>query len=101
MSGGKWKFGKAASVKMKDGELLVDTGKKGEKTNLSGLKLKYAPKTGLFKGSFKAFATETAKGKTALRKYTVNVSGAVVNGVGCGQATCKKPTSPPCPVEVR
>ena len=29
--------------------------------------------------------------KTKLKTYTVNVSGAVVGGVGYGMATCKKP----------
>ena len=99
-SGGKWTFKKAASVKwakVKDGVvplvqdatsgkgLIVDTSK--GKTNLSGLKLTYTAKKGTFKGSFKVYALEGTK----FKKYTVNVNGIVVDGVGYGAATCKKP----------
>ena len=93
LKGGKWAFNKAAGVKwVKDRvtkvyALVVDTSK--GKTNRSGLKLSYTPKTGLFKGSFKAYALEGSK----LKKYTVNVTGVVVNGSGYGQATMKKPAA--------
>ncbi len=103
--GGKWKFAKAASVKWAkpkqgaalperyDAEsgkgLLVDTS--GDKTNLSAMKLTYTPKKGTFKGSFKVYALEGAGKATKLKKYTVNVSGVVVGGVGHGTATCKTP----------
>ena len=102
---GKWKFAKAASVKWakpkKDAALperydaesgkglLVDTS--GDKTNLSAMKLSYTPKKGTFKGSFKVYALEGAGAATKLKKYTVNVSGVVVGGVGHGTATCKTP----------
>ncbi len=90
---GKWKFGKAASVKMKNGVIVgIDD---PAKPNLSGLKLAYTPKKGTFKGSFNFYALEGAK----LKKYKVNVSGVVVGGVGYGQATCKKPALS-WPVEV-
>ena len=97
---GKWAFAKAAGVKYakpKAGQatatpvdatgkgLVVDTTK--GKTNLSGLKLTYTPKSGTFKGSFKVFAMNGAK----LVKYTMNVTGVVVEGVGYGKATCKRP----------
>ncbi len=99
VSRGKWAFAKAASVKwtkpkagqaavMQDASgkgLVVDTAK--GKTNLSGLKLTYTPKKGTFKGSFKVYAMQGTK----LKKYTVKVSGVVVDGVGYGIATCKKP----------
>jgi hypothetical protein len=103
-SGGKWSFAKAAGVKwakpkkgapqpeIYDAEsgkgLTVDTSK-GE--NLSGLKLTYTPKKGTFKGSFKVYALEGAGKATKLKKYTVNVTGVVVDGVGYGVAICKKP----------
>ena len=106
-AGGKWKFEKAASVKWakpKKGAalpeiydeasgkgLVVDTS--GDKTNLSGLKLSYTPKKGTFKGAFKVYALEGAGKSTKLKKYTVKVSGVVVDGVGYGTATCKKPAA--------
>ena len=34
---------------------------------------------------------DDSKGKPKLKKFTVNVIGFVVDGVGYGQATCKKP----------
>ena len=91
VAGGKWKFAKAASVKYAKAKgatektLIVDTTK--DKTNLSGLKLSYAPKTGMFKGSFKVYALQSGK----VKKFTVNVNGAVVDGIGYGTATSKKP----------
>lgn len=103
-AGGKWKFAKNASVKWKkDREtkeygLVVDDS--SDKTNLASLKLSYAPKTGIFKGSFKAYALEETNGKTKLRKYTVQVMGFVVDGEGCGQATCKRPSGGPWAVTV-
>ena len=111
---GKWTFAKAAAVKWakpKKGAALPDiyddeSGKgliiddtKG-KTNKSGLKLAYTPKKGTFRGSFKVYALEGAGKATKLKKYTVNVNGFVVNGVGHGQATCKKPAAS-WPVTVR
>ena len=106
LSGGKWKFAKAAGVKwakikpgvepfggLKDEAsgkgLLVDTSKGA---NLSGMKLAYTPKKGTFKGSFKVYALEGSGVKTKLKKYTVKVSGVVVDGEGYGEAVCKKPS---------
>ena len=102
---GKWSFSKAASVKWakpkKGAErpeifdeasqkgLIVDTSK--GKTNLSGMKLTNTPKKGTFKGKFTLYALEGAGKSTKLKKYSVNVTGVVVNGVGYGVATCKKP----------
>ena len=105
VSGGKWKFAKAAGVKWAkpkkgaalperydeaSGKGLIVDDTKG-KTNLSAMKLTYTPKKGTFKGSFKVYALEGAGKATKLKKYTVNVSGVVVGGVGYGTATCKKP----------
>ncbi len=103
-NGGKWSFAKAASVKWakpkKGAEqpevfdpesgkgLIVDTSKGG---NLSGMKLSYTPKKGTFKGTFKVYALEGAGKATKLKKYTVKVSGVVVDGVGHGVATSKNP----------
>ncbi len=73
-------------------------------SNLSSLKLTYTPKTGLFKGSFMIYATDkdpyAANVKAKLKKYKAVVSGVVVNGVGFGQASVKKPASGPWPVVI-
>ncbi len=85
VSGGKWTFKKAAAIKLKKGVL---TGADDPaKPNLSGIKLTYKPKTGVFKGSFKVYTDLGGK----LKKYTMKVNGVVVGGVGYGEATCKKP----------
>ena len=110
---GKWSFAKAASVKWakpKKGaarpEIYVEESGKGlivddsKETNLSGLKLTYAPKTGVFKGSFKIYALEGSGRATKLKKYTVKVTGVVVDGVGHGEATCKRPAAGPWAVTV-
>lgn len=97
VANGKWAFAKAATVKWGTPKndilapevydeasgkgLLVDTAK--GKTNLSGLKLTYTPKTGAFKGSFKVYAVQSGK----LKKYSAKVTGLVVNGTGFGMAT--------------
>ena len=104
VAGGKWTFAKAASVKWSkpkngaeppkiyDGDsgkgLFVD---KSKGTNLSAMKLSYTPKKGTFKGSFKVYALEGTGKSTKLKKYTVKVAGLVVDGVGYGAATSKKP----------
>ena len=103
-TGAKWKFPKAASVKwtkvkpgvvpvVLDGEtgkgLVVDTSK--GKTNLSAMKLNYTAKKGTFKGSFKVYALQGVGKGRKLKKYTVKVSGVVVDGIGYGTATCKRP----------
>ena len=95
--GGKWSFAKAATVKWakpkKGAErpeiydeasgkgLIVDDAK--GKTNLSGLKLTYTPKAGIFKGSFNLYAIQGGK----LKKIAVKVIGVVVDGKGWGSAT--------------
>ena len=101
--GGKWKFAKAAAVKYdsKKGEVVADMGEDGEKSNLSGLNVSYAAKTGLLRGTFKAYVLERNLSKKVLRKYIVKVSGVVVDGVGYGQATCKSPASGPWTVMLR
>lgn len=103
--GGKWKFAKAATVRWtKDRETgvwgrVVDMSK--GKTNLSSLKINYKAKTGLFKGSFKAYALETASGgKKLLKKYTVNVAGFVVDGLGIGKASGRQSAGGPWSITV-
>ena len=107
VNGGKWSFKKAASVKWAkpkgdaprsefydettEKDLIVDTSK--DKTNLSGLKLSYTPKKGTFKGKFTLYALEGAGKATKLKKYSITVTGVVVDGVGYGSATLKKPAA--------
>jgi hypothetical protein len=106
VSGGKKiDFGKAASVKytkVKEGKTtwtwyVLDGLNDEKKPNVPALKLTYTPKTGVFKGSFKIYATNegsVALGKKpTLKTYTVNVTGFYVGGVGGGQATLKKPAA--------
>ena len=57
------------------------------------MKLTYTAKTGQFKGSFKVYALQGTGKKRKLAKYTVNVIGFVVDGVGYGRATLKKPAA--------
>lgn len=103
---GKWTCNKAASIKWK--KIVDNTAMKlyqyalmgcGEyldpaKPNVSGLKLSHTVSKGTFKGTFKVYASNeaaTAPGKSPkLKKYTVNVTGVVVDGMGWGQATFKK-----------
>ena len=110
--GGKWRFAKAAGVKVAKNQVSTENGLRHEtdvvvvddsagKTNLSGLKLTYAAKTGLFKGSFKVYALKEEKGRMKLVKYKVNVAGFVVNGKGYGEASCRRPAGGPWPVTVK
>lgn len=102
--GNKWKCAKVATVKWAKNKatgetgLLVDVSK--GKTNRSALKLTYTTKTGVFRGSFKAYALVETNGKKKVVKYTVNVIGLVVDGQGQGEATCKRPAAGPWPVTV-
>ena len=91
VTNGKWKFAKNATVKLVQGQIVQDTS--NGKTNRASLRLNYTAKTGLFKGTFKVYALETVNGKPKLKKLTANVTGLVVNGVGTGTATLKKPAA--------
>ena len=105
VSGGKkLTCGKAASLKYAKDKATGLYSLAGlddpKKPNLSGLKLTYTPKTGVFKGSFKLYAAaEGAKPK--LKSYKVDVIGFVVDGVGYGEATMKKPSAGPWTVIVK
>ena len=103
--GGKWKFAKAATVKWtksrETGEFVRVVDVSRNKTNRSSLKINYAAKTGIFKGSFKAYVLEDARnGKKRLKKYSVNVAGFVLDGVGIGKAIGRQSTGGPWPVTV-
>ena len=87
VKGGKWAFDKAASITYKKGVLGGDSDPK--KPNRSAMKLTYTPKTGLFKGSFKVYAVQGGK----LKKYTVKVTGVVVEGEGTGVGKLAKPAA--------
>ena len=87
VKGGKWSFDKAASITYKKGVLGGDNDPK--KPNRSAMKLTYTPKTGLFKGSFKVYAIQSGK----LKKYTVKVTGVVVDGEGTGVGKLAKPAT--------
>ena len=83
-TGARWTLPAAGSVKYdREAEDYVDS---KDSSNPAGLKLTYVAKMGTFKGSFKMYA-EDAGGR--LKKYTVNVSGVLVGGVGYGTATAK------------
>ena len=62
-----------------------------KKTNLSALKLTYAKNTGVFKGSFKVYASNAGSlaGKPKLKKYTAKVTGCIVDYFGYGAAVLK------------
>lgn len=93
MNGTRWSCAKAASMKWIKCPPSADCGygswkinDSNGRTNISGLKLSYNARQGTFKGIFKMF-TWSPGGK----KYTVSVSGIVIDGVGYGTATVKKP----------
>ena len=98
---GKWAFNKGTSIKLSKDKTKAEWDTSGGKSNLSSMKLTYTPKTGLFKGSFKVYALESAaSGKKKLKKYTANVTGVVVDGKGYGLATIKLPVASPWAVTV-
>ena len=84
-AGGKWTFPKAGRVVYVRGTTEVDAAKLG--ANPSGLKLTYKAKGGTFKGSFKVYADNGGR----LKATTVNVTGVLIDGVGHGTATCRRP----------
>lgn len=112
--GGKWAFNKAASVKLSKDRINVDVDTSAGKTNLSAMKLAYAPKTGLFKGTFKVYVVGKSSGGASsgcafcgatagmkkFKKYAVTVTGVVADGKGYGQATLRRPAGGPWGVTV-
>ena len=92
-NGTKLACGKAASPKYKkvDGEYELTGLDDEKKPNLTGLKLTYSASKGTFTGSFKIYASNEGEtsGKPKLKKYTVKVTGLVIDGVGAGSVTVK------------
>jgi hypothetical protein len=82
-SSGKWSMSKAGKVKYKNGVWDVS----GE--NPAALKLSYKAKTGMFTGSFNVYGVVNGR----LKKYSVKINGVVIDGVGYGVATLKKPVA--------
>lgn len=101
----RWTFKKAALVKLvrnrTTGAYELDVNTTRDRTNLSGLKLTYAARTGLFKGSFKAYAVIENRGRQQLKKYTVKVTGFVADGKGYAQAVLTRPAVGPVPAEIK
>lgn len=93
-TGARWTLPSAGSIKYdREAEDYIDV---KESSNPAGLKLTYVSKTGAFKGSFKMYA-EDAGGR--LKKYTVNISGVMVDGIGYGTAAAKGVGSWPVGIE--
>ena len=80
---GKWTLPKAGKVKYKN-EYWDISG-----DNPSALKLSYKSKTGAFTGSFNVYGLVNGK----MKKYSVKISGVVVDGIGYGTASLKKPAA--------
>ncbi len=109
--GKKLDAGKAAllkyqKIKVNGVDRYVLTGlDDASRPNVSGIKLTYSPKTGVIKGFFAVYASDAASlapgVKPKLKKYKVAITGAVVNGVGIGQATMAKPAAGPWTIELR
>ncbi|MBR1920407.1 MAG: InlB B-repeat-containing protein, partial [Kiritimatiellae bacterium] len=85
VDGAKWVLPPAGKVKY----LLRTTDVDETKTldNPAGLRLTYKAADGSFKGSFKVYADNGGR----LKATTVSVAGVVLDGVGYGTATIKKP----------
>ena len=102
IAGTRWQFAKTAAVKWVKDRSTGESVLVADSDNPSSLKLSYVAKTGVFKGSFKAYALETvAGGKKKLQKYTVNVIGIVADGIGQGEASCRRPSAGPWKVTVK
>ena len=78
VKGSAWTAEKAAKVAYKGGVTVTGA-------NVSGMKLSYTAKTGLFKGSFKVYAVKG--GKRVNSKFIV--LGAVTDCAGWGTAVLK------------
>ena len=83
--GARWTLPRAGKVAYRRGTTDVDEAKLLD--NPSALKLTYTARSGTFKGSFKTYAAANGRPKAT----TVNVTGVLVNGVGYGAATVRKP----------
>ena len=79
------KAGKVQLVRKATSPTEVDAAKAGD--NPSALKFTYTAKTGLLKGTFKAYTLANGKPKAV----TATVTGVVVDGEGYGTVSIKKP----------
>ena len=79
-AGGRFTLPRATKVVLSDGVLAG-----AEDANPSGLKLTYAAKTGLVKGSFTVYAQAAGK----LKKFKATVAGGLVGSAGYGTLTVK------------
>lgn len=101
VNGTKWQCGKAPSLKYRKdretGTYKLDGLGDPSKPNVSGLRLSYAWKTGIYKGSFKLYTTtaDTTPPNRApkLKKHTVNVFGFMIDAAGEGRGTLKRPAA--------
>ena len=98
-SGYKFNFGSSKAPAYQkyreDGETWYELKEYDEEKypNANAVKITYKPKTGVFSGSFKFYATNTdsiaSNKKPTIKTYTVKVSGVVIDGVGTGTGTVK------------
>lgn len=102
VSGTRWSAGAASLIKYRRVAgtspavyELVGTAD-AAKPNVSALKLSYAARTGTFKGSFRMYysneGTVAAGRSPRLKKISLSVAGVVVDHVGMGKATCRRPS---------
>ena len=98
-SGYKFDFGSSKAPAYQkyreDGETRYELKEYDEEKypNANAVKITYKPKTGVFSGSFKFYATNAdsiaSNKKPTIKTYTVKVSGVVIDGVGTGTGTVK------------
>lgn len=91
---GKWRCEKAAKVKYVKTRGAASGGTewalKGlDGANPSGLRLSYAPRTAVFKGSFTVYCEAGTDARPKLKKAKASVAGVVVDGCGNGRAQIK------------
>ena len=84
-----WNAGKAAKVVYRNGTVSVNG------ANVSGLKLSFVPKTGLFKGSFTVYSVSRQK----LLRHKFAVNGIVIDNTGYGNCFLKNKGSFPLWIE--
>lgn len=92
-----WRFAKGAQVRYGKAkgatEATLQVSTANGRTNLSSMRLSYAYTSGMFRGSFRAYALVPSGRGSKLRSYSVRVTGLVVGGVGYGRATSTRPVA--------
>ncbi len=88
-SKGKWAFAKTSlkTSKVKGGGYKLAY--PDNVANPSAMKIKYSPKTGTFKGTFRLYTGTADNAKSS----TVTITGVVVDGAGFGRASQKSPAA--------